>query len=73
MEKVFAITDRYPTHSVTNGLRGLTSEHIKGKSFELNIQKVTNTDDYDCVYKVEKLLKTRKRGGEVGYFVNWKG
>jgi hypothetical protein len=65
-EEIFTIVDRYATHPVTYGLADLTGEHIRGKFYEQEIQKVTKTDD--DVYEVEKVLKTRKRGGEVKYF-----
>jgi transposase InsO family protein len=70
-DEVFVIVDRYPTHPVTYGLEDLAGEHIKGKFYEQEIQKVTKSDD--DVYDIEKVLKTRRRGGKVERFVKWKG
>jgi hypothetical protein len=69
--KIFAIVDRYPAHPVRYGLADLTGEHIRDKFYEQEIQKETKTDD--DVYEVENVLKTRKRGGKVEYFVKWRG
>ena len=70
-EEIFAIYDRYPTYPVTYGLRDLAGEDIKGKFYEQEIQKVVKSDD--DVYEVEKILKTRKRGGKIESYVKWKG
>jgi hypothetical protein len=69
-EEIFEIAEKYPTHPVTYGLKDLAGESIKGKFYEQEIQKVVKTDD---VYEIEKILKTRKRGGKIEYFVKWKG
>jgi hypothetical protein len=45
-------------------------EDIKGKFYEQELQKIEKTDD---VYKIEKILKTRKRNGRIEYFVKWLG
>ena len=39
-EEVFVIVERNPTNPVTYGLEDLTGEHIKGKFYEQEIQKV---------------------------------
>lgn len=70
-EEIFAIYDRYPTYPVTYGLRDLAGEDIKGKFYEQEIQKVVKSDE--DVYEVEKILKTRKRGGKIESYVKWKG
>ena len=69
-DEIFEIVDRYPTFPVTYGLKDLAGEDIKGKFYEQEIQKVTKTDDEK---EVEKILKTRKRRGQVEYFVKWRG
>jgi hypothetical protein len=51
-------------------LNDLAGESIKGKFYEQELQKVDKRDD---VYRVEKILKTRKRNGQVQYFIKWLG
>jgi transposase InsO family protein len=69
-QEIFEICEKYPTYPVTYGLKDLAGEPIKGKFYEQEIQKVVKTDD---VYEIEKVLKTRKRGGKIEYLVKWKG
>lgn len=69
-EEMFEIADRNPTFPVTYVLKDLAGEYIKGKFYEQEIQKVVKTDD---VYDIEKVLKTRRRGGKIEQFVKWKG
>ena len=69
-DELFEVNDRYPTYPVTYGLRDLAGEPIKGKFYEQELQKVVKTDD---VYEIEKVLKTRRRRGQIEHFVKWKG
>lgn len=68
-EEIFKITQRYPTHPQTYGLSDLGGENIKGKFYAQELQKVTDRG----VYKVEKILRTRKRGNLTEYYVKWLG
>lgn len=44
------------------------SEKIKGAFYDFELTKVT-----DEIFRVEKILKTRKKGNVVQHFVKWKG
>jgi hypothetical protein len=48
----------------------LSGEFLKGKFYEPELQLVSKTDD---VYIVEKVIKTRRRDGQLEYFVKWRG
>ncbi len=70
-EELFTVTNRYPTAPVTYSISDASGECIKGRFYQEELQKVARpADDY---YKVEKILKTRRRGGRVEYFVKWQG
>jgi hypothetical protein len=69
IETCYPLKDQYfdtsdyakdPTHPVTNGLRDLAGEDVKGKFYEPELQKVIKTDD---VYEVEKVLKQESATG----------
>jgi hypothetical protein len=49
----------------------LAGESIKGKFYEQEIQRVGKRDD--DLFEIEKILKTRKHGSRVEYYVKWKG
>ena len=52
---------------VTYRLKDLTDNVIKGKFYESEIHKVVKDDkDY---FDVEKILKTRRRGGKIEYLL----
>ena len=52
---------RNPSDPVTYKIADYSGEKIKGKFYELELQRIVKEDD---VYKVEKVLKTRKRGSK---------
>ena len=60
-----------PTVPVTYRLKDLAGDTIKEKFHEPEIQKVFKSEeDY---FDVEKILKTRRRGGRIEYLVKWLG
>ena len=69
-EEIFTIVTRNPSDPVTYEIADYSGEKIKGKLYELELQRIVKEDD---VYKVEKVLKTRKRGSKKEYFVKWTG
>ncbi len=69
-EEIFYVATRQPTDPQTYELIDSAGEKLKGKFYEEELQKIIKEDD---VYKVEKILKTRSRGGKKEYFVKWKG
>ena len=69
-DEIFTITARHPTDPATFGVQDYGGEDIKGKFYAQELQKVTKEDD---VYEIEEVVKTRKRGGKLQYFVRWKG
>ena len=69
-EEIFVVNMQHPTQPVTYSINDLDGESIKGKFYEPELQKISKHDD---VYIIEKILKTRKRGGKIEYFVKWRG
>jgi len=70
-EELFEINSRLPTVPVTYELRDLVGEPIKGKFYELEVQKVLKSDDER--FDIDRIIKTRKRNGNIQYLVSWKG
>ena len=69
-DELFTVAVRHPTDPPTYEIDDYDKERVKGKFYELELQKVSKSDD---VYKVESILKTRKRKGKKEYFVKWFG
>jgi len=69
-DEIFTVSERRPTDPATYGLTDYGGETIKGRFYAQELQKVTKQDD---VYEIEQVVKTRRRGGKVEYFVKWKG
>jgi len=69
-EEIFEIASRLPTTPVTYELRDLAGELIKGRFYEPEIQKVLKSDEEH--FDVDRILKTRKRGGKIQYLASWK-
>ena len=67
--EVFKVSARYPTDPVTYGLIDESGEGIRGMFYEPELQKVKAKD----VYKIERVIKTRKRKGKTEYYVKWVG
>ena len=70
-EEIFEIASRLATIPVTYELRDLGGELIKGRFYEPEVQKVLKSDVEH--FDIDKILKTRKRGGKIQYLVSWKG
>jgi hypothetical protein len=68
-EEVFVISSRYATDPPTYAIKDYDGEKIAGKFYAEELQKVVKDD----TFKVEEIIKTRKRGGKTEYFVKWLG
>ena len=69
-EEIFTISSLYPSDPPTYILKDLAGEEIKGKFYEQEIQPITyNATD---AHIVERVIKTRRRGKRIEYFVKWR-
>jgi transposase InsO family protein len=67
-EEVFRIVKIYQTDPLTYGLTDYLGESIKGKFYAQELQRVVKD-----VFRIEKVLKTRRLGGKTQYYVKWLG
>jgi transposase InsO family protein len=70
-DELFTICQRHVSTPATYGLKDLGGEEIKGRFYEQELQKVIKSDTDE--YIVEKVLKSRKRNGQIEHFVKWRG
>jgi len=69
-EEIFIVTDRSATRPPTYTIKDLGSEPVLGIYYEQELAKVVKPDE---IYKIEKILKTRKHKGQTEHFVKWLG
>ena len=69
-EEMFTIYKRFARQVPVYKLKDDAGEILEGTFYEPEIQKIIKNDD---VYRVEKILRKRKRKGIVEYLVKWKG
>ena len=61
---------RFPRQVPVYKRKDNAGEILDGTFYEPELQKIIKNDD---VYRVEKVLRKRKRRGVTEYFVKWKG
>ena len=69
-EELFTVYKRMARQVPVYKLKDDAGEILDGTFYETELQKIIKNDD---VYRVEKILRKRKRKGVVEYFVKWKG
>ena len=69
-EEIFSKVTRNPSDPVTYGILDYSGEKIKEKFYEFELQRIIKEDD---VYKIEEVLKSRKKGSKKEHFVKWFG
>ena len=70
-EEIFTVHKVLKTKPTTYRLADLQGEVIEGTFYVQELQKVPKKSDR--VYRVEKILKTRRRGRRKEFFVKWLG
>ena len=69
-EEIFIISKKFPTTPVTYAIKDVVDEEIKGRFYEPELHLIIKENN---VYDVEKVIKKRRRNGNIEYYVKWKG
>lgn len=71
-EEYFKVTQRYKRDGIpVFKVKDLTDEQIEGTFYQSELQKVVKSSD--VLYRVERVLKRRKRGNKKEVLVKWDG
>lgn len=71
-EEIFTISKRIPRNPPVYKIKEFDGDELEGTFYEQELQRVQIKGE-EQVYKIEKIIKTRKRGRNVEYFVKWLG
>ena len=69
-KKIFTIASRRPLDPPVYKVKDYNGKLIGGNFYAFELQHVIKEDN---VYKIDKILKTRKRQGKTEHLVHWKG
>ena len=70
-EKLFVVSEKFSTTPTTYRVKDLVDEQIDGTFYHQELQLVLV--EQNEVYTVERVLKQRKRGKKIEYFLKWNG
>ena len=68
--EVFVISEVKSTYPVTYGVKDYKGEQIQGSFYKSELQQV---DKSDSIYRIEKIVNKRRRGGQTEYLIKWQG
>ena len=69
-EEIFKIESRQFSRPQTYRIKDLKDQEIQGRFYESELQKVAKNDN---IYRVEKVLRKRKRNGRTEILIKWLG
>ena len=70
-EEIFTVVKRIDKHRPVYILKDFSGEEIEGTFYAWEIQKVIKSED--SLFKIEKVIKKRKRDGITEHYVKWLG
>ena len=73
-DEYFVIIDRTNKQNIAQYIiKDYANDPVKGTFYTEELQKIVATNDTDEEYKIEKIIKRRKRGGKGEVLVKWLG